>query len=154
MLMLLYLVRHAKAGDGADDALRELTPQGEKAALRIAHALERGKVHVDRVQHSGLVRARQTAEILQRAVGGRIEVAPDLSPSEDVLQAARRLEDESGESLMLVGHLPFMGRLAGYLLTGDRDADILHFRTASVACLSGAPREGWQLEWFLEPDLV
>jgi phosphohistidine phosphatase len=152
--MLLYLVRHAKAGEGADDARRELTPQGERAAQRMARALERGKIQVDRLQHSGLVRARQTAEILQRAVGGRIEAATDLNPSTDVMEVAQRLDDGEGESVMLVGHLPFMGRLAGYLLTGDRDADILHFRTASVACLSGVSREGWQLEWFLEPDVV
>ena len=86
-------------------------------------------------------------------MGGRLEAVEGLAPLDNVAAAARRLEEQSEESLMFVGHLPFMGRLAAYLLTGDAEEEFLHFRTASVACLTGSG-DVWQLEWFLDPDLV
>jgi phosphohistidine phosphatase SixA len=61
--------------------------------------------------------------------------------------------DGASQSLMLVGHSPFMPHLGAYLLTGDAEADVLHFRTAAVACFSN--EEGaWILEWLLPPDLA
>jgi phosphohistidine phosphatase len=150
--MLLYLVRHGKAEQGAgDDASRRLTDGGRKAVQRVAKALAEAGVRVDRVEHSGLVRARQTAEILASAVGGEIAAAADLGSSADVVSVANRLDREG--SLMLVGHAPFMPKMASYLLGGRPDAELLHFRTGSVACLSNG--EGsWQLEWFLPPKLA
>jgi phosphohistidine phosphatase SixA len=49
--------------------------------------------------------------------------------------------------------MPFMGSLASFLLTGDAEVDLLHFRTSAVACLS-LEDGAWQLEWFLAPDLA
>jgi len=54
---------------------------------------------------------------------------------------------------MIVSHLPLVGRLASYLLVGDEDAELLHFRTGTVACLaldSGSRR----VEWMLSPSVV
>ncbi len=52
---------------------------------------------------------------------------------------------------MLVGHVPFMSRLASYLLSGDSEPPLLHFRTASIACLSN-DEDSWILEWFITPN--
>ena len=53
---------------------------------------------------------------------------------------------------MLVGHLPFMERLASYLLMRQEDVSILHFKTSAVACLSMDSGQ-WTLEWFLPPGM-
>ena len=151
--MILYLVRHGKAEDGDKDDLRRLTPGGQKAVARVAQTLSSGAVRPARIQHSGLVRARQTAEIIAAAVDAPLEAVEGLSPLAPVEPTARRLVATRDESILLVGHLPFMGRLASHLLTGDSDAELLHFRTASVACLA-LGEGGWQLEWFLAPKLA
>lgn len=149
----LYLVRHGKAEPGEDDELRRLTAQGEKSVRRVGRAMAHAGVRIDGIEHSGLVRARETAELLAVEVGGALDSVTDLRPSADVRKTAERLESSRVRHLMLVGHLPSMARLGCYLLTGDADAEIFHFRTSAVACLS---RDGgsWMLEWFLTPDLA
>lgn len=146
--MLLYLVRHGKAESGGEDEARRLTDEGRAAVEQVATWLVERDTQVDRIEHSGLVRARETAEILARAVSGEIVERSDLDAAGDVEPVADRIGREG--SLMLVGHQPFMGRMASYLLRADPDAELLHFRTGAVACLSDD--EGhWLLEWFLAP---
>jgi len=147
---LLYLVRHGKAEPGEDDNLRRLTDGGRKSVQRVGRRLADAGVHVNRIDHSGLIRARETAEILAGAVGGDVRAVEGLGPTDNVASAARHVN--GNEDIMLVGHLPFMERMASYLLTGDADSQVLHFRTGAVACLSNA--EGyWLLEWLLSPNL-
>lgn len=149
--MQLYLVRHGKAEPGEDDHNRRLTEQGQKSVRRIARRLTDAKVQVDRIQHSGLVRARETAEILAQAVGGEVAAVEGLGPTDNVASATRHADGHG--DVMLVGHLPFMERMASYLLTGDADPQILHFKTGAVACFSNADGY-WILEWLLPPDLA
>lgn len=151
--MLLYLVRHGKAESGADDTARRLSNEGREAVQRVARRLAKAGVRVQRIQHSGLVRAEETAEILAEALGGSVAAAPGLGPSDEVAPVAGQLGEGTDESLMLVGHLPYMERLAAYLLSDDADAEILHFRTGAVACFSDDAGH-WTLEWFLMPDLA
>lgn len=151
--MILYLVRHGKAADGDVDDLRPLTAGGEKTVRRVAERLAAARIRPGRIEHSGLVRARQTAEIIADGTGAPVTEGSGLRSSSPVEPVARRVLGAREESLMLVGHMPFMGSLASYLLTGDPDADLLHFRTAAVACLA-LDGGSWQLEWFLAPDLA
>lgn len=151
-MKLLYLVRHGKAEDGADDASRRLTDGGRRAVRHVAGRLQGAEVQIDRIEHSGLERARETAEILAAAVSGQVVEVSDLHPEDRVDRVSARLLDTDVSSLMLIGHLPFMARLASYLLTGQEDAGILHFKTSAVACLSIDSGQ-WTLEWFLPPGM-
>jgi phosphohistidine phosphatase len=164
---MLYLVRHGKAEEGPVDAERRLTDKGEKAIQQVAERLAAAGVRLDRVEHSGLARARETAELLQDHLGGELAAVRDLGPMDDVEPVADRLDEAGQDEVMLVGHLPFMERLAAYLLTGDADAELLHFRTSAVACFAQSdggslkpagrslrPAGRWVLEWFLSPGVV
>lgn len=151
--MLLYLVRHGKAEPGIEDAARPLTPAGRKAVRRMADRLAGTGMHIARLETSDLVRAKETAEILAAALGGTVVEADDLYPSANVERVVQRLPTDQREPLMLVGHLPFMGRLATSLLTGNPSAQLLRFRTGAVACL-GNDNGWWELQWFLPPDLA
>ena len=91
--MDLYLVRHGKAEQGiADDAARRLTDKGRKAVQRVARRLAEAGVQIDRIEHSGLVRAQETAEILAEGLGGEVAVAGDLAPDAGVEPVVARLE--------------------------------------------------------------
>ena len=152
--MLLFLVRHGKAeaasADG-DDASRALTEEGRAGVERVAKRLQKIGLNVDHVLYSPAVRAKQTAQILAPAVGGELSVTRDLaSPdTEPVLRHIRH----AGGNLMLVGHLPFMPRLASRLLLGSESPEILHFRTGAIACLSDDDGR-WQVEWLLSPKTL
>jgi phosphohistidine phosphatase len=150
--MNLYLVRHGKAEQGGDDAKRRLTDKGRESVGRVARRLARAGVQIDRIEHSGLVRAAETAEILAEALGGRVVQSDGLLPDDDVASMAKRLEDGPIDSRMLVGHNPFMERLAAYLL-GDPDADIVRFGTSQVALFSDDGGH-WSLDWSLSRDLA
>ena len=53
---------------------------------------------------------------------------------------------------MLVGHLPFLSRLASYLVTGDPERPIFQFQNAGIVCLSRTG-EGWAIKWSLSPRI-
>jgi len=55
---------------------------------------------------------------------------------------------------MIVGHLPFLGRLAALLLTGNADNEVVAFQFGCVVCLSGDDSGRWKLEWMMVPELL
>src|SRR3989454_11305979 len=110
--MELYLVQHGAAKSESEDPARPLTEDGRQTVERVAEFLAARAVRIGRVEHSDKLRARQTAEILAvrlRAAEGRVQVT-GLAPNDGVEPTRVRLTEESG-SLMLVGHLPHLGRL-------------------------------------------
>jgi phosphohistidine phosphatase len=152
--MELFLVQHGEAESKAEDPSRPLTGRGAEAVEQMAVFAARTGVEVDEVRHSGKLRAKQTAEIL----GGPLEPANGvnavlgLDPNDDAHAMAEALQREGGR-LMLVGHLPFLSRLAGVLVAGDADAPAVRFRNAGIVHLV---REGgrWSVDWAVTPDFV
>jgi phosphohistidine phosphatase len=150
--MELYLVRHGEARSELEDPRRSLTDRGAEAVRRMASWAERSGVRVDEIRHSGKARAEQTAALLAERLKpsrGPIAVA-GLGPDDAVGPMAESLRDGPA-SLMLVGHLPFMGRLAGLLLAGNGGGASIRFQTAEIVSLSS--REGaWTLNWVMAPE--
>jgi phosphohistidine phosphatase len=54
---------------------------------------------------------------------------------------------------MLVGHLPFLDRLAGLLVTGDADRSVVRFQKGGIVCLVRQD-EKWVVGWMATPDLI
>ena len=152
--MDLFLVQHGEAKSEAEDPERSLTDRGTEAVRRMAAWAAQVGVKVDQIRHSGKRRAEQTAALLAEQlspVNGTIAVT-GLAPNADVRPVAEGLQAELG-AVMLVGHLPFLSRLAGFLLTGDPEAGVIRFRMAGIICLSN--QEGtWAVNWVVPPALV
>ncbi len=152
--MPLYLVQHARALTRDEDPRRPLSEAGVAEVTRIAEVAAGYDVQVRRICHSGKRRARQTAEILARHLEpsrGVVEIA-GLSPMDDVAAFSRSLAGES--NLMLVGHLPFMGRLCSYLITGNAETPVFRFQNGGIVCMSRVPDSGaWVIKWALMPEV-
>jgi len=58
------------------------------------------------------------------------------------------------EDIMLVGHLPHLGRLAALLICGNKDRKVVNFKTAGIMCLERNEDMSWSLEWMLIPSMV
>lgn len=103
------------------------------------------------IRHSGKTRAGQTAAIFGGALkpARGIQAVGGLNPLDDVQLVAESLGPET-EPLMLVGHLPFMSRLAGLLANGDPESEAAVFRNSGIVCLA---RENgrWRFQWQLNP---
>jgi phosphohistidine phosphatase len=55
---------------------------------------------------------------------------------------------------MLVGHLPFMERLAAYLVTGSWERRIIKFQNGGIVCLDKESETGgWFIKWTLMPNI-
>jgi len=151
----LYLVRHGEAVTGDVDPMRPLSERGRGQADSAARFVEPLGLAPQAVWHSTKARAEQTAEILRGALGGAPEMIrrPDLSPNSPPEPIAEQVAAAESD-VMIVGHLPFMGRLASMLLTGETGQSVLGFRTASLACLERDDEGGWLLGWMVHPGVV
>jgi phosphohistidine phosphatase len=115
--MRLYIVRHAKAEDGEPDELRSLTGEGRESARALGKRLAAEGVRPDAVLTSPLLRARETAAEIGKAVGVDPQSDERLSPGatpEDIRASA----SGRGETVVVVGHQPDCGRAAA-ALTGE-----------------------------------
>lgn len=103
--------------------------------------------------HSGKTRARQTAELLHErlAPDADIRAGSGLAPDDPVEPFAAQLAGRD-ENLLVVGHLPFLGRLASHLLGTERP--FLLFQSGSVAALYRDTAGDWTLAWLLSPELA
>ena len=153
--MNLYLVQHGHAVSKDVDPGRPLSPQGGRDVERMAGFLDKSGVSVDRILHSGKMRAHQTAEILadKLLLKGEVEAIPGINPNDSVVDFAGKLHKIKHDS-MLVGHLPFMAKLVAYLTSGDKDHELLDYKPGSIVCLEQDADEHWLIKWMLRPDLI
>jgi len=151
--MQVYLVQHGRAKSKQEDPARPLTEAGRVEVERVARAVT-AVVHPALILHSGKARAEQTAEIfaaqLKPAQG--VHAVEGLDPDDEPQRILARLE-QAQESLLLVGHLPHLSRLAALLLVGDPERELVAFRNGGVVCLA-RERRRFALCWILTPELV
>ncbi len=154
--MKLYLVQHAEAVPAEDNPDRPLSDKGRSDVRRVASFLARS-VHVGRIVHSPKMRARDTAVLLAQVLGpGGVveEAASGLAPNDATDALAGAIAGWS-EDAMVVGHLPFMDRLASRLVAGSEEANVAAFQPGTVACLERADDGGgWALAWMVRPELL
>ena len=152
--MQLFLVQHGEAKSTEDDPSRSLTKQGAQDVEKMAVFAARHGVVVCEIRHSGKLRAKETAEIFGEPLepSDGVIAVPGLNPNDDVQPVAEAL-DRQDMPVMLVGHCPFLERLAGFLLVNDADACPVRFTNAGIVSL--VRHEGrWSLTWAITPDVL
>lgn len=135
--MELVLWRHAEAEDGLPDEERKLTARGERQAERMAVFLRTRLPEDTRILVSPALRAQQTVQPLSE----HFEVVPALGAGalpQDVLDAVGW--PEQGDSVLVVGHQPYLGQIAALLLA-NMDSS-LSIKKGAVWWLSRSEREG------------
>jgi phosphohistidine phosphatase len=152
--MDLYLMQHGEAKAESDDFARPLTQRGRQEVERVARYAAGLRLGIPLVEHSGKLRARQTAEIVASCLEPRprVEERPGLAPSDDPGDLARALQGAS-EPRLVVGHLPHLARLTSLLVVGDATRPILAFRMGALVALEGEAGS-FRLRFVLPPELV
>lgn len=145
--MRLFFVRHGVAEDVAPsglDADRRLTPEGIREVEVVAACLAALDLRLDAILSSPLVRARQTAEIVAKALGmrDRLSIASELAHGFGI-DALQRLLASEGEArrVMLVGHEPTLSETIRQLVGGGT----IHMGKAACAVVKAgklAPGNG------------
>jgi phosphohistidine phosphatase len=153
--MRLYLLQHGDAVPEAANKERPLSDKGRLDLKRLARFVGWSAFKAGRILHSGKLRARQSAELLapEMGQGAAPEAATGLNPNDPVepvaAQAAAWREDT-----LLVGHMPFLGRLAALLVCGDPEQSVAAFQPGSMLCLERDESGRWSIAWMLRPDLL
>ena len=153
--MELYLTQHGRATPKEEDPDRPLSPEGREETERVARVAAAAGLRVDAIWHSGKARARQTADILAAALEpeGGVRRRQWLGPLDDPRKAVEAAREEE-KTVLLVGHLPFMSRLAALLLAGNPEADVVDVRNSGIVALAETDGGGWTLRWYLRPELA
>ena len=154
----LYLIRHAialPATEGQSDAERPLSGKGRKRFARCVRGLAELGVRFDRIFHSPLLRAVETAELCADLLEGESTVCAALAgpPSARILT---EIAARDGQRIALVGHEPWIGELCALLLLGEVGrAGAFPFKKGGIARLAGLPEAGsMQLQGFLAPRVL
>lgn len=145
-------MRHGEAVSETFDPRRPLSRVGREEVERVAGLAVNRKIAISAVFHSGILRAQQTAEIFAEVLSPAVKVQQitGLLPQDDPAIAKAELE-LADSSMMLVGHLPHMNRLAASLIDSHTDRHIVEFSPATMVCCS---RNGsdWKIAWIIGPQ--
>jgi len=151
--MALYLVQHGKNLPKETDPEKGLSEEGKADVGSMASVAKQKGIQVSAIHHSGKKRAEQTAELFAASLepAGGVQKMEGLGPLDDVTKPDLKVED----NLMLVGHLPFMEKLASFLVTGDAErTPILKFQNGGIVSLDQDPEtRAWYIKWTLFPHI-
>jgi phosphohistidine phosphatase len=160
--MKLFLLRHAIAEDRAvwkkSDAERPLTKEGVRKMEKNARGMRKGlNLTFDWILTSPFRRAYDSAQIVAREykASKKLRLSKSLTPDGDIKGLIRHLalDFRSWESILLVGHEPYLSRLIALLVTGQADAE-LELKKGGLCALSAdslTPGRCARLEWILTP---
>lgn len=153
--MKLYLVQHGEALAEAVDPDRPLSERGRADVTALAACLARAGVAPARIYHSGKTRARQSAGILAAALGrgDRVSETAGVAPRDPPRPFVDGLAAANAD-LMLVGHEPFLGRVAALLLTGSDERVPVALVPGGALALVRGVEDRWFLEWMLRPEVL
>ena len=156
-MTILYLLRHAHAGDPArwsgDDTERPLSDKGRRQAERVARLLDTAGEAPDLLITSPRARAAETAQIVGLALGipvvedRRLAGPLDAAVVREILAAAGQAAGPC-----LVGHDPDFSSLLGELI----GAGIVPMRKGALARVDyeGDVRDGRGLLRYLVPPEI
>ena len=160
--MNLYILRHGIATEPntqglAKDADRPLTPEGKRKLWQIAEAMAALELGFDLVLSSPYVRARQTAEIIVEALKARkrLEFSDSLTPGGSTKKLVDLLNhlQPPPESVLLVGHEPYLSGLISLLVSGDASLAVVMKKGGLCKLSTDSLTHGRcaALEWLLTP---
>jgi len=150
--MRLYLIQHGLSLPEEKDPEKPLSPEGKEQTQKIAEFLKTKSLKVDSIWHSPKSRAIQTAEIISNSIYcSEIKERNDLNPLDPVEKFPDEIKSLN-KNLMIVGHLPFLQKLASLLLSGSETNQFISFKNSGVVCLEST--NIWKIVWMITPELI
>lgn len=140
-------MRHATAEEaaGGSDSARRLSEQGRREAREAAQAIRDRGARPAIVFTSPRLRARETAEIVAKALGISVEVREGLNCGATTEAYLDVLRPDEARDVLLVAHNPEISAIAG-ALAGKGVA----FRPSTVCCVDLSEASA-HLDWIRHP---
>jgi phosphohistidine phosphatase len=160
--MKFYLLRHGLAVEPgtpgfSDDSTRPLTAEGKLKMRRVARGMKSLELSFGLILSSPYIRARQTAEIVADAfkAARRLKLTETLEPggSTRALVETIRAWQPALESVLVVGHEPYLSGLISLLVSGETGLAIVMKKGGLCRLDVNRLKHGQcaALEWLLAP---
>ncbi|HWA25134.1 MAG TPA: histidine phosphatase family protein [Lacunisphaera sp.] len=153
--LTVYVVRHAHASPGKDDAARPLSRIGRGQMRQMGKFLrKRGLLAAREFWHSPLVRSGETAQCLAKHLKRRVTFnqREGLLHDDPPAIMARQLE-RVREPVAVVGHEPHLGALLSLLVNGAAKPVRFELQKGAVVALH-RDRGRWLIQWHLAPEML
>ncbi len=161
--MRLYIVRHGIAVPSGTPGIAEndrpLTKEGIEKMEKVASGLRNLDIVPDLILSSPLPRAKQTAEIVRRILGDQVplKITETLAPGGNRTQLYREFPAKPKlEGIMIVGHQPSLGEIAGEIAWGS-DQNYIVLKKGGACAIeleSLQPVPHGSLLWLLTPSIL
>ncbi|MFQ5771544.1 MAG: phosphohistidine phosphatase SixA [bacterium] len=151
---IIYLVQHGEARTKEEDPARPLSERGKQEVEAVANWAAQAGIQVEGIWHSGKRRAEETANIfaIKLNLENKVLSGSGLAPLDAVEPMAKALAQEQ-KALLLVSHLPFLNRLASYLLIHDPEKTVVRFRMGGLVGLS-EESGNWSVSLIVSPEVI
>jgi len=149
--MHVYLVQHAEANAEEIDPARHLSEKGSSDAQTLGRFLADHGFRPSSIWHSGKTRSQETAQAIAHAYDEEIELIEKrgMAPNDN----PKQILDEIERGIMIVGHLPFLSKLAASLVTGHEKCHVLSFQYGRCAYLKREHKH-WSVGWMVDPEFL
>jgi phosphohistidine phosphatase len=125
--MLIHFLRHGDASSNPrfHDSERPLTDHGNKQASYVGKFLLHTKTHINIILTSPLTRACETGAIVQTIIRApRLEMSEYLVNGTHPKQLFKQITEFDVESVLLVGHEPFLSDTISLLMSGEQKTEV------------------------------
>lgn len=156
IVLEVWIMRHGEAADpdqAASDAERALTELGRRQVAGLARWLMARTAPPERILHSSLKRARQTANIFAEEFQSAdlLQESPTMSPGMTAQRLLQELAATTDSRVLCVGHQPDIGRCVAEMISGGRFTIPPGF--CAAVTFSGPIAVGaGSLQWVCHPD--
>ncbi|ARG97155.1 phosphohistidine phosphatase SixA [Legionella micdadei] len=153
--MKIYLVQHGACLEKTINPEQALSAEGKQAVDNLCQFLSFLKLEVHSLWHSEKLRAKQTAEALVAGLifKGKIESRKGLAPM-DAVEPIEKILKQLNQDIVLVGHMPFMGKLVAKLVVNDENQNLVSFVPGTMVCLEQDEDHAWHIQWMINPNVV
>ena len=149
--MSIYLVQHGAANPKEIDPEKSLSEKGIETSKFMAELAVIKKFKISKIFHSGIKRARETAEIFSKETGVEIYKKDGLAPLDSPVDIQDLIN--KNDDAMIIGHLPFSSKLVSLLITESQEIEIIKFQNSCIICLDRDENNKWFIKWTLMPDI-
>ena len=148
---VIYLMRHGESSKDSGSIESTLTDKGIEQVSQMGEKLKENGIKVERVYHSGLMRAEETASIVREIAFPHIsefDLATEkgIAPQADPELWKKKWEDKTFINVpsIFISHLPFLPKLVDVLL---KDIDDYSFSHSSIMCIEQDEENNWEQKW-------
>ena len=146
----VYFVQHGIAHSKDVDQERSLSDIGNLEVHKVATSLREHNVAIQKICHSGKLRARQTAAIFSEILGVNNQV--ELGGMDPGDNPAELIKQISEDAVMYIGHLPNLAKVVTTLIAEGNNYPVIKFQNAAVVSVE-IDENSAAIKWFITPDM-